>query len=170
MRAIIIGRFQPYHRGHMNIVKDYSSKYNAVIIGIGSAQYSHTLENPFTAGERHLMISKSLEEEEIHNYFLVPIEDIHRNAVWVAHVESVAPPFDVVVAHNPLTRILFDEKGYKVEIPPLYDREKYSGSEIRKRMIEGEDWESLVPEAVVKVINEIDGVRRMRILAEGDYE
>ena len=170
MRVIIIGRFQPFHIGHMNVVKRFAKEYSAVILGIGSAQYSHTVENPFTAGERHLMISKSLEDEGIHNYFLVPIEDIHRNAVWVSHVESVVPPFDVIVANNPLTRVLFEEKGYQVEVPPLYDRKKYSGTEIRKRMIDGSDWEELVPDAVVRVIKEIDGVRRIRILAEGDYE
>ena len=170
MRALIIGRFQPFHKGHLQVIKYIVSKYEDVIVGIGSAQYSHTLENPFTAGERHLMISRSLEAEGIHNYYLVPIEDLHRNAIWVAHVEAIAPPFDVVFANNPLTKRLFEERGYKIEVPPFYDREKYSGREIRRRIIYGEPWEHLVPEMVAKTIREIDGISRLKELAQSDEE
>jgi len=170
MRALIIGRFQPFHRGHLEVVKYIVSKYDDVIVGIGSAQYSHTLENPFTAGERHLMISRSLEAEGIHNYYLVPIEDLHRNAIWVAHVEAIAPPFDVVFANNPLTKRLFEERGYKIEMPPFYDRKKYSGREIRRRIIHNEHWEHLVPPMVAKTIKEIDGISRLRELSQSDEE
>ncbi len=170
MRALLVGRFQPFHNGHMEVVKYIVSRYDAVIIGIGSAQYSHTLDDPFTAGERHLMISRSLEEEGIHNYYLVPIEDLHRNAIWVAHVEAIAPPFDVVFSNNPLTKRLFYERGYKVEEPPFYNRSKYSGKEIRRRIIRGERWEHLVPKGVAETIKEIDGIGRLRALAQSDYE
>ena len=170
MRALIIGRFQPFHKGHLEVVKYIVSKYDDVIVGIGSAQYSHTLENPFTAGERHLMISRALENEGIHNYYLVPIEDLHRNAIWVAHVEAIAPPFDVVFANNPLTKRLFEERGYKIESPPFYDRERYSAREIRRRIIHNEPWEDLVPEAVARTIKEIDGVSRLMELAQSDEE
>ncbi|NPA74536.1 MAG: nicotinamide-nucleotide adenylyltransferase [Euryarchaeota archaeon] len=170
MRALLIGRFQPFHNGHMEVVKYIIERYEAVIIGIGSAQDSHTLDNPFTAGERHLMISRSLENEGIHDYYLVPIEDLHRNSVWVAHVESIAPPFDVVFANNPLTKRLFYEKGYKVVVPPFYDRSKYSGKEVRRRIIKGESWEHLVPAGVAETIKEIDGISRLRALAQSDDE
>ena len=170
MRALIIGRFQPFHNGHLKVIKYIISKYKAVIVGIGSAQYSHTLENPFTAGERHLMISRTLEARGIHNYYLVPIEDLHRNAIWVAHVEAIAPPFDVVFANNPLTKRLFKERGYKVAVPPFYDRNKYSGREIREKIIRGEPWENLVPPEVVETIKEIDGISRLRELAQSDEE
>ena len=168
MRALLIGRFQPFHNGHMEVVKYIVSKYDAVIIGIGSAQYSHTTDDPFTAGERHLMISRSLENAGIHNYYLVPIEDLHRNSIWVAHIESIAPPFDVVFANNPLTKRLFYERGYKVETPPFYDRSKYSGKEVRRRIILDDKWEHLVPEPVAETIKEIDGIGRLRTLAQSD--
>ncbi len=167
-RALLIGRFQPFHLGHLKVVRHIAQRHEAVIIGIGSAQYSHTVENPFTAGERHLMISSALEEEGILNYYLVPIEDIHRNAVWVAHVEAIAPPFSVVYARNPLTKRLFSERGYTVVEPPEYNRKLYSGAEIRRRMISGEPWEHLVPPAVARVIKEIDGVARLREVASSE--
>ncbi|MEM0163241.1 MAG: nicotinamide-nucleotide adenylyltransferase [Thermoplasmata archaeon] len=170
MRALIIGRFQPFHMGHLQMVKDVAKNHESIIIGIGSAQESHTLENPFTAGERHLMISRTLENNSMTNYFLVPIEDIHRNAVWVSHVESISPPFQIVYTANPLNRRLFLEKGYIVRTPFLYDRKKFSGTEIRKRIIKNEGWEMLVPKEVMDVIKEIDGINRLKSLAETDEE
>ena len=170
MRALFIGRFQPFHNGHMELVRSIKEEYEAVIIGIGSAQYSHTIDNPFTAGERHLMISRAMAEAGIHNYYLVPIEDLHRNAIWVPHVESIAPPFDVVYANNPLTRRLFEERGYEVKRYPLYRRHVYSGADIRRRIMHNLPWEHLVPPAVAATIKEIGGVERLRDLMWKDEE
>jgi nicotinamide-nucleotide adenylyltransferase len=168
MRALIIGRFQPFHLGHLKIIEDLSKRHDYIIIGIGSAQESHTVENPFTAGERHLMIANSLESRNINNFYLVPIEDIYRNALWVAHVESIAPPFNVVYSANPLVKRLFMEKGYKVIMPELYRRDIYSGKEIRRRMIHDENWQELVTKEVIKVIDEIDGINRIKEIAKSD--
>ncbi len=167
-RALIIGRFQPFHSGHLNVIKHVLKECGTVILAIGSAQYSHTTENPFTAGERHMMISRALETNGITNYYLIPIEDVNRYDVWVSHVTAIVPPFDYVYTNNPLTRQLFLERGYKVKSMPVYDRKKYSGREIRRRMIFGDDWEALVPEEVSAIIRKIDGVERIRTLAAAD--
>ena len=128
-----------------------------MIIGIGSAQLSHTFENPFTAGERHLMISQALQDIGLHNYFLVPIMDINRYAIWVAHVSSLVPPFQEVYTNNSLTKRLSRSQGTRLEKTPLFDRDIYSGTEIRRRIVHGEAWEKLVPTAVSEIIHEIDG-------------
>jgi len=162
--GLIIGRFQPFHNGHLEIFKTISKECDHIVIGIGSAGLSHTFENPFTAGERHLMISHALWEQGMDNFFIVPIVDINRYSVWVSHVESLVPPFQAVYSNNPLTRRLFQEKGYEVRASPLFNREMYSGTEVRRRMLEDEEWMSLVPGAVADIISEIDGVSRIRDL------
>ena len=162
--CLLIGRFQPFHKGHLEVVRSIAKKCDSLIIGIGSAQYSHTVENPFTAGERHLMISRALKEEGLDEYFLVPIVDINRYSVWVSHVVSLVPPFEVVFTNNNLTRRLFSEASYQVRDSPMFNREIYSGTEIRRRMASGQAWKDLVPPAVVKVIDEIDGVGRIKAL------
>jgi nicotinamide-nucleotide adenylyltransferase len=168
MIGLIIGRFQPFHKGHLSVIKKIAKECEALIVGIGSAQYSHILENPFTAGERYLMISKTLANEKISNYYIVPIEDVNRYDIWVSHVEALAPKFEVVYTNNPLTKQLFLERGYKVKSMPLYDRRAYSGREIRKRMLKNEGWEDLVPEEVVQIIKELKGVERIKTLAKTD--
>ena len=163
--CLLIGRFQPFHKGHLEVVRSIAKKCDSLIIGIGSAQYSHTVDNPFTAGERHLMISRALKDEGMNEYFLVPIVDINRYAVWVSHVVSLVPPFEVVFTNNNLTRRLFSEAAYEVRDSPMFNRDTYSGTEIRRRMVAGEDWKDLVPPAVAKVIDDIDGVNRIKELA-----
>ncbi|MDY6764546.1 MAG: adenylyltransferase/cytidyltransferase family protein, partial [Halobacteria archaeon] len=61
MRGFFVGRFQPFHRGHLHFTEEISTEVEGVIVGIGSAQESHTQHNPFTAGERVSMITKALE-------------------------------------------------------------------------------------------------------------
>jgi len=90
------------------------------------------------------------------------IPDIYNYPQWVPYVASVISDFDVVISNNSLTRRLFSEKGYVVKETLAYDRSKYSGKEIRRRMINDENWEDLVPESVCKIIKEIDGVQRLK--------
>jgi len=164
MRALIVGRFQPFHNGHIESIKHILEEFDDVVIVIGSAQYSHTSDNPFTGGERHLMISRALLDEDILNFFLVPITDIHQYGIWVAHVQLLVPPFDTIFSNNPLTLRLFSEKGYDARRLPLYDRERYSGKKIREAMVHDGAWESLVPPGVAKAVKEFDGVNRLKDL------
>jgi nicotinamide-nucleotide adenylyltransferase len=169
-RGFYIGRFQPFHLGHRKVITEIAKHVDELVIGIGSAQQSHTPENPFTAGERIMMISRSLEGLDLY-YYVIPINDIYRNAIWVAHVRSMTPPFTDVYSNNPLVSRLFHEAGYEIQYSPMYNRQEYSGTEIRRRMLAGEDWEKLVPEEVVDVIHEIKGVDRLKAVSvKGDIE
>ena len=170
-RGLFIGRFQPIHRGHIEIIKKILTEVDELIIAIGSAQESHTLENPFTAGERELMILRSLAEEKIDlsKVHIIPIPDVNNNAVWVSHVKSLSPPFHVVYSGNPLVCRLFKEAGFEVKSPPLVRRKEYWGTEIRERMLKNKNWKELVPRAVVEIIEEIDGIGRLRDLSKTDY-
>jgi nicotinamide-nucleotide adenylyltransferase len=166
-RGFYIGRFQPYHNGHQSVLEHIAGNVDEIIIGVGSAQLSHQVDNPFTAGERVLMITRSLETLGC-PFYVIPIEDIQRNALWVAHVRSMTPPFDICYSSNPLVVRLFGEGGINVQSPAMYERETLSGTEIRRRMLTDEPWKSLVPPAVVQVLKEIDGTNRLRQIAQDD--
>ena len=166
-RGLYLGRFQPYHLGHHQVLSQISKEVDEIIIGIGSAQKSHEIENPFTAGERVLMVSSAISEFDIKHY-VIPIEDIQRNSLWVSHVKSMVPPFEIAYTNNPLVIELLSEAGIEVKQSPLFKRNNYSGTEIRRRMLKGEKWEQFVPEKVVEIIREIDGVKRLKTVAKSD--
>ena len=166
-RGFYIGRFQPYHDGHHRMVERISGEVDELVLGIGSADDSHTRHDPFTAGERIMMITKALGDHDLVIY-PVPIEDLDRNAVWVGHVESMSPTFDRAYSNNPLVIQLFEEAGVPVRQSPMFNREKLEGTEIRERMIEDDGWEELVPTAVVEIVEEIDGIERIQRVSDTD--
>ena len=167
VRGILIGRMQPVHNGHMQIIKQILNEVDEIIIGIGSAQLSHELKDPFTAGERVVMVSQALAETNIDpsRYYIIPMQDINFNALWVSHVKLLTPPFSVIYSGNPLVKQLFSEEGYEVKQPPLYDRLNLSGNEVRRRILNDENWQELVPNATTEIINEINGVERLKNLS-----
>ncbi|PSQ56967.1 nicotinamide-nucleotide adenylyltransferase [Halobacteriales archaeon SW_8_68_21] len=167
MRGFYIGRYQPFHDGHQHMVEEIAAEVDELVLGIGSAGDSHTTRNPFTAGERVMMVTKAVEDLDATTY-VVPIEDLDRNSVWVSHVRSMTPRFDVAYSNNPLVVRLFEEAGVEVRQSPMFRRDVLEGTELRERMIRGRDWEALVPDAVVDVIREVDGVERIRRIAETD--
>ncbi|WP_256298693.1 nicotinamide-nucleotide adenylyltransferase [Haloarchaeobius salinus] len=166
-RGFYIGRFQPYHNGHHSMVETIAEEVDELVLGIGSAGDSHSEHDPFTAGERIMMLTKSLVDSDLVTY-AVPIEDLDRNSVWVSHVQSMCPTFDVAYSNNPLVIRLFEEAGIEVRQSPMFNREVLEGSEVRERMVEGGDWESLVPDACAEVVREIDGVERIQMVADTD--
>jgi nicotinamide-nucleotide adenylyltransferase len=113
MIALYIGRFQPFHLGHLDAIKQISKDCSKVIIVIGSSQYSRTKDNPFSFDERKEMIKKVLSKEI--NYEILSLEDIHNNEKWVEHVKKNIPFFNKVYSNNSLVKELFEEKGFKVE-------------------------------------------------------
>ena len=141
-----------------------------VIIGIGSAQYSHTLENPLTVGERIEVIHQTLKESgvDLCRVFITPIPDVGEHRLWVSRVESFCPRFQRVYSNNSLVRVLFEEAGYEVMEVPLFNRENYMAREIRRRMLAGEEWESLVHPKVCDFLSSVMVKRLREIASEGD--
>lgn len=156
MNALFIGRFQPFHKGHLKVIKYLSDKYDEIIIGIGSSQYSNTFDNLFSSEERILMIKESLKQENISNYKIILIPDIHNPPKWVDHVLSINSDFDVVISNNEFTQKLFLEKGFKIKQTPLFNKKEYSGRLIRNKILNNNVWENLVPKPCIKIIKNSD--------------
>ena len=170
IRALFVGRFQPFHLGHLHAIQTILDEADELIIVVGSAQMSHEPDNPFTAGERIEMIRAALSEAKVdrERYMLIPIADAPSHRTWVSYVESQTPRFEVVYSNQALTSRLLVEAGYEVKEIPLHKRSKYEATEIRRRILKGEDWSDLVPVPVYRIVCEIDGETRIRDLSKSD--
>jgi nicotinamide-nucleotide adenylyltransferase len=170
VRGLLVGRFQPFHSGHLGVVRTIRSGRpdDALLLGVGSAQESYTWENPFTAGERLEMIGRALSEARVGRVEVVPIPDIHQHALWVRYVEGLLPPFERVYTNNPLTELLFARAGYEVERPRLIDRMRLEGAGVRARLATGRGWRELVPKAVARYLVTIGAPSRLKLLAAAD--
>ncbi|HTZ61634.1 MAG TPA: nicotinamide-nucleotide adenylyltransferase [Thermoplasmata archaeon] len=170
VRGLLVGRFQPFHAGHLAVVRAIRAARpgDELILGVGSAQESHTWKNPFTAGERLEMIHRALAEGSISAVIAIPIPDIHRHALWVRYVESLLPPFERIYTNNPLTRLLFEAARYPVEAPAEVDRARFEGESIRRRIADGDPWHDRVPPSVARYLEELHASDRLRLLRAGD--
>jgi len=164
LRGLVVGRFQPFHKGHLAVIREVLSKCDELIVVIGSAEESHTERNPFTAGERFQMLLSSLSPGERARTLIVPIRDVNRYSVWVNHIESYLPSFDVVYSNSNLTRTLFKQAGYEVRKTKSYNGD-LNASEIRRKIVSGQKWQHLVPEPVACILESIDA--RGRLLDSG---
>lgn len=160
--GLYIGRFQPFHLGHLFAVTFALKEVRYLCIIVGSSQKSHELRNPFTAGERIIMIRDTLAAEKIDpsRYLIIPIPDATGHAVWTAYIDQVVPTYDIVFSNDKLTLQLFKEKGIPAVEAPLLDRPNLSATEVRRRIVEGENWKELVPKPVAKLINPIISMGR----------
>ena len=165
-RGLYVGRFQPFHLGHLAAIKEILKEVEEIVIVVGSAQYSHNVNDPFTSGERLVMIRNAIDETDVDyaRVWIVPVPDVHLHMMWVSAVEGYTPKFHIVYSNEPLTRRLFLEAGYKVKNIPYFERQFYSSTIVREKMMQDESWKTLVPKSVADFITEIDGVNRIRDL------
>lgn len=168
---LYVGRFQPVHNGHMHAIRHVVSIHDGIIIAVGSSLTSHDKDNPFTFGERLQMLHLALAEAGIglEKTLITGVPDIpYAHFLWVRLVEAMCPPFKLVYTNQPFTGRLFKEAGYEVKPIPFLERERYSGAEIRRRIILGVDWSQLVPASVYEYLVSIGGAERIRSLASSD--
>jgi nicotinamide-nucleotide adenylyltransferase len=161
MIGLYIGRFQPFHNGHLKIIKDALWKENQLIIVIGSAQYSNTFENPLTGAERERLINETLKSENLSRYHIIKIIDINNPPRWVAHVEKHCK-FDSVYVGNDYNKVLFEKAGYKTIIHNRW--EDLSATSIREKIVEGSPWIDLVPKKTYELLKEFDFENKIKKL------
>lgn len=163
--ALFVIRAQPLHLGHLKVIKDILKENEKVIIAIGSAQAGNTENNPFSAEEREEMVSRALEADGIKNYEIVKVPDAFDDKLWAGRVKK-ACRFDVAYSMNPWTIRCFRNAEIKVKKHGLYRRGSCSGTKIRKKILEGGEWEALVPKPVAEYIKRIRGEERIRELSK----
>ena len=168
VKGLFVGRFQPFHLGHLKAIKWILERCENVTVVIGSSQESFTKRNPFTFEERKEMIKRSLEKESVkeEQFEIIEVPDVFDCERWVKSILSKAK-FDVVFTKSLWVKRCFDLFEIPVKEHPIFGH--YSARKIRGMMMEkDEDWEEYVPRAVSKSVKEICGVERLRDLAETD--
>jgi nicotinamide-nucleotide adenylyltransferase len=158
-KALFVGRFQPFHLGHLFSIKHISENYDLIIL-IGSKQYYNTKKNPFSIAEREEMVKEVLESEGI-NYKLFSLDDINDFDKWAGYVKDNLPHFDIVFSSNDVVRKLFSDDG--VDVKDSFFELDISGEKIRE-MIRKDNtaWKTYVHPLTAKHIKDIDGIRKIK--------
>jgi len=166
MRAAFLGRFQPLHEGHHEVIAEYMEKYEDFLIIVGSADKERERENPLNFEERKEIIQSCFPNVEV-----VGLEDETKdeegNRKW-ANKLGENTGADLIISQNDLVkRLVKDYTEMDIEAQKLYDKDVYSGTEIRRRIRSGEEWRYLVAECAADVIDEhLEKIKKSGI----DYE
>ncbi|MCC6060654.1 MAG: nicotinamide-nucleotide adenylyltransferase [Desulfurococcaceae archaeon] len=166
-RALLFGRFQPFHRGHVGIARWALGEagFDEIVFLVGMASENYTPRNPFTAGERIEMIRLSLRDEGIplDKAITATIHTLETSVGSVHYVLSYVPRVEVILTRNPVISRIFMDAGIKVVQPPLFNREEWRGEVIRGKIARGDSsWREAVTPSTAEFIEEIGGVERIR--------
>jgi len=129
--ALLIGRFQPFHTGHLKAVEKILEENDHVIIGIGSSQIHSTEKNPFTAQERKEIIKNAFKQAQIKSYTIIEVPDINDPPNWAAYVISLSPEFQTLYSGSKITTDCFKNTDKKIVKLPRY--ENLSATKIREK-------------------------------------
>ena len=160
--ALFIGRFQPMHNAHLEVIKSILEKNDRIMIAIGSSQESGAKGNPFSFSERKEMIMKTFKENNIANYCIEGLPDFFDDGKWTDYIKNKLPEFDAAYTGNPATEKCLSKNGITVKKIKMI--KGVDGTSIRKLISRGEKWENLVPKAVYSYIKKIKGDERIRKL------
>ena len=170
MRGLMMGRFQPFHLGHLELVKQILDDCDEVIIALTGSQFNYIEKDPFTSGERIEMIHQTLKENDIDlaKCHIVAIENQFNIAMWASYLKSSLPHFDKVYSGNDYVVMLLANSGYTVVPPKFLDRDQYSATKIRQMIANDGQWEKLVPSSVSQIIKKINGVKRIKTIFKSE--
>ena len=165
-----MGRFQPFHLGHLDLVNQILSECDDLIIAITSSQFSYLEKDPFTAGERIEMIHNSLKESSIDmsRCYVVALENQFNIATWASYLKSSLPNFDKVYSGNDYVSMLLSDSGVTVAKPDFLKRDQYNATQIRSLIMSDSEWKNYVPNAVFELLTKIKAKHRLNVISKSD--
>jgi len=168
MRAGLIGRFKPVHKGAAAMLELLCDETDHLVIGIGSSN-KYDARNPFTADEVEGMIDSLLEGRDNYSVVRVPdfghVPEYSDGQRWRQEVLQEFGSLDLFVTGNKYVQELLKE-DYVIEEPlhilPEEKQLPISATLVRCEMVEEGNWEDYVPQPVVAYLKRFNLVDRFK--------
>jgi len=110
--GILIGRFQPLHSGHRDLIRQAAKQCKYLVILVGSANRCRSIKNPFTYAERAKEIDKFLFHEKLINVSMVPLNDYpYSDSQWINDINIIAEEKRDAVKASNVTLFGFQKEG-----------------------------------------------------------
>ena len=165
--AIVIGRFQPFHLAHQDLIQHALSLSEKVIIILGSARSAPDVKNPFTPAMREEIIRACFPQVENHLIFRAVRDYPYNDHVWTAEVQNIVNQIveDDEKEHEKIAIVGFfkDKSSYYLNLFPQWNFEEFycsdkkllslNATQIREKYFaDDEDWRELVPATVQRYL------------------
>ncbi|NEX93377.1 bifunctional nicotinamide-nucleotide adenylyltransferase/Nudix hydroxylase [Caulobacter sp. 17J65-9] len=86
--AVCIGRFEPFHLGHLAVLRRALDLGERAVVLIGSADAPRSARNPWTYEERAVMIRAALGAEAERLIVRPLVDHLYNETAWVAEVQD----------------------------------------------------------------------------------
>ena len=103
---MLIGRFQPLHNAHLEIIKRCTALTDQLVVVVGSANQPRTYKNPFTYSERERMIKAATAGLSLRVYTEPNIDTIYNDQAWAVRVQGIHSKYrclgtkDAIIGHK----------------------------------------------------------------------
>lgn len=164
MDGLLIGRFQPFHLGHLDALRFALAKVENLWLGLGSSNRPPEKDNPFSAEERRQMILSSIDASIKERISVYPIPDLDNHVKWIEMIDDIVPPFQVVFSNDSLTDHLYSKRSVRVVPIPFLNRNELSGTNIRSLIAGDQRWEHLVPKGTKNFLTQNSARDRLKDL------
>ena len=164
MDGLLIGRFQPFHLGHLEALRFALSKVDRLWLGLGSSNKPLEKDNPFSPEERKEMILSSIDESMKERISIYLIPDLDNHLKWIEKIDTIVPKFEIIFSNDKLTQHLYSKRSITVLSVPFLNRDKLSGTNIRNLIKSDQKWDDLVPEGTKNFLNNSSMINRLKIL------
>jgi bifunctional NMN adenylyltransferase/nudix hydrolase len=178
---VLIGRFQPLHSAHLEIIKRATALTDQLVIVCGSAKQPRTYKNPFTFDERARMIRAATAGLSMRVYIEPNIDTIYNDQAWAVRVQGIVSKYRVlggagvgIIGHkkdeSSFYLDMFPQWGYEnvEEIEPLSAvniRDLYFKLDCNMKFIK-----AVVPETTYDFLNDFkDTAEYEQIIREREF-
>lgn len=167
--GVLVGRFQPFHLGHLEALEFALARVRMLWLGIGSSNRRPDADNPFTAAERERMVAASLPPRMAGRIRAYRIPDFGDHRLWAEHIDRTVPPYGCIFTNDGATAAAYGPRGARAVPVPYVRRGSLSGTNVRRLIREGGEraCAPLVPAGTLSVLESAGAAARLRSLAVG---
>ena len=164
MNGLLIGRFQPFHLGHLAALQFAIPKVDKLWLGLGSSNKPIEKNNPFSIEERKKMILSSIDDLIQNKISIFPIPDLDNHVKWIQNIDTIVPDYEIIFSNDPMTEHLYSKRNVQVIAIPFLKRDQLSGTRLRDLIKSDQKWDDLVPEGTKLILENLDTKNRLKIL------
>ncbi|MGB0642675.1 MAG: nicotinamide-nucleotide adenylyltransferase [Nitrosopumilus sp.] len=164
MNGLLIGRFQPFHLGHLAALQFAIPKVDKLWLGLGSSNKPIEKNNPFSIEERKKMILSSIDDSIQNKISIFPIPDLNNHVKWIQNIDTIVPDYEIIFSNDPMTEHLYSKRNVQVIAIPFLKRDQLSGTRLRDLIKSDQKWNDLVPEGTKLILENLDAKNRLKIL------
>ena len=164
MNGLLIGRFQPFHLGHLAALQFAIPKVDKLWLGLGSSNKPIEKNNPFSIEERKKMILSSIDDSIQNKISIFPIPDLDNHVRWIQNIDTIVPDYEIIFSNDPMTEHLYSKRNVQVIAIPFLKRDQLSGTRLRDLIQSDQKWDDLVPEGTKLILENLDAKNRLKIL------